>query len=240
MRWTLLLLVGLGCSDKPLMLEASAPALGSTLSAVAGAGLNAAVASVTTDSAIDNLCAGRADLVIVDRPLTLAERDQCTRSGRSVTELPFGERPIGLVVSIDNNWSYELSRSEARRLFSPRSDGHVVRWDQLRPGWPVKSLRLIVGDAGSHQLQRLAAKLQPGAPAIRTDIQVVGSRVVNRVRRDPYAVGVADISTLPSGVRALECKHCKILSGHTLVATERSLPAARQLIGARQLTGAPR
>ncbi|MFT5434743.1 MAG: ABC-type phosphate transport system substrate-binding protein [Myxococcota bacterium] len=234
MRWTLLLLMSLGCSDRPLTFEASAPALGSTLSAVAGARLNAAVATVTSDLAIDNLCAGRADLVIVDRPLTVDERARCTGTGRPTTELPFGQRTLGLIVSSDNSWAYGLSLSEVRRLFSPRSDGKVVRWDQLRPGWPAKPLRLVVGAIDSDPLQRLLTQLQPGAPGIRTDVQAVGSRVVNRVWRDRYAIGFADTSTLPIGVRALNCDWCNVASGHVIVATERSLRAARQLIEARR------
>lgn len=112
-------------------------------------------------------------------------------SEAELVRIPVAWDGIVVAVSRDNGWCHALSLQDLRRMWGRAAQGHIVRWDQVRPDFPRRPLRLYGPgvDSGTYTWF-MAAVLAPGE-ASRGDYTAseTDSVLVNGVAGDPDALG---------------------------------------------------
>ena len=96
-----------------------------------------------TGGGFEKFCAGETDISSASRPIRAAEIEACAAAGIAFVELPIAYDGIAVVVHADNDWVETLTPDDLRRMWEPAAQGTVTRWNQVRPEWPDRELRLF-------------------------------------------------------------------------------------------------
>lgn len=96
-----------------------------------------------TGGGFKKFCRGETDVSDASRPIKKSELEKCRKHGIRFIELPIAFDAITVAVNPKNDWVDHLTVEELRRIWSPESQGKITRWNQIRPNWPDKSLRLF-------------------------------------------------------------------------------------------------
>jgi phosphate transport system substrate-binding protein len=87
-------------------------------------------------------CAGKTDITGASRPITNEEAALCAKDGVEYIELPIAYDALAVVVHAKNSWATTITTAELKKAWEPAAEGKVVRWSQVREGWPDKELHL--------------------------------------------------------------------------------------------------
>ena len=96
-----------------------------------------------TGGGLRRFCRGDLDVADASRPLTGSEAAACAAAGVSFLEVPIAYDGITVVVHPSNTWVDSLSVAELRRLWRHEAEGRLLRWSQLRPGFPDREIHLF-------------------------------------------------------------------------------------------------
>ncbi len=87
--------------------------------------------------------AGEIDMTGASRPIKPSEVELCRKNGIEYIELPVAYDGLAVVVHPTNTWVSQLTVEDLKRMWEPEAQGKVLRWNQVRPEWPDKELRLF-------------------------------------------------------------------------------------------------
>lgn len=87
-------------------------------------------------------CKGEINISGASRPIKPSEVELCAANGINYIELPISYDGIAVVVHKDATWVDIMTVAELQRLWSPAAQGKVLRWNQVRVGWPDKEIHL--------------------------------------------------------------------------------------------------
>jgi len=96
-----------------------------------------------TGGGFKKLCAGKVAIVGASRPILPAEIKVCDQHGVKYVEMPIAFDGIAVVVHSSNTWATSMTTAELKRLWEPASEGRLLRWSDLRPGWPGEAIALF-------------------------------------------------------------------------------------------------
>lgn len=96
-----------------------------------------------TTAGFRRFCAGETDIATASRPIDASETEACEAEGVAFIELPIAIDAITLVVNPLNTWVDHLTLDELRRIWEPAAEGVVMRWSDVREGWPDRPLVLL-------------------------------------------------------------------------------------------------
>lgn len=96
-----------------------------------------------TAGGLAKLCQGELAVSGASRPIRPTEEQLCARAGIRTIELPIAYDGIAIVVHPDNAWVDHLEVEELRRMWEPAAQGRVLRWSDVRDGWPDEELHLF-------------------------------------------------------------------------------------------------
>ena len=106
-----------------------------------GAGVTVGVSG--TGGGFKKFLAGELDIVNASRPIKASELEFARKTNISFVELPIAYDALSIVVNKKNTWVDHLTVAELRKIWGPESQGKVMKWSDVRPGWPDKPLRLF-------------------------------------------------------------------------------------------------
>jgi len=90
------------------------------------------IEAIGSDAGLERLIRySDADLALLSRPLTEADREGAATAGKVLIPLPLAWDAVCLVVPATNTWVRSLSRLQAAQAFTS-----AVRWSDLDPAWP--------------------------------------------------------------------------------------------------------
>lgn len=95
-----------------------------------------------TGGGFKKFCAGETDIADASRPIKDTEIEQCEANGISFVELPVAFDGIAVMVHPSNTWVDQLTVSELKTMWEPLAQGVVMRWSDVREGWPDEELHL--------------------------------------------------------------------------------------------------
>jgi phosphate transport system substrate-binding protein len=86
----------------------------------------------------------RGEIVISDasRPISASELEACGQGNIGFVELPVAYDGLAVVVHPKNTWATSMTVAELKKLWSPEAQGKIMRWSQIRAGWPDKEIHL--------------------------------------------------------------------------------------------------
>ena len=109
----------------------------------ANPGTRATVGVSGTGGGFQKFCAGETDISDASRPIRSAEIVACQKSGVEYIELPVAYDGLAIVVNPKNKWADVITVAELKQLWAPEAQGKTMRWNQLRPSWPDREIRLF-------------------------------------------------------------------------------------------------
>lgn len=95
-----------------------------------------------TGGGFKKFCAGETDISDASRPIKESEVKLCGEKNLEYIELPVAYDGLAVMVNPKNNWVDHMTVQELKAIWEPAAQGKVLKWNQVRPSWPDKPMRL--------------------------------------------------------------------------------------------------
>ncbi|MBT3826239.1 MAG: PstS family phosphate ABC transporter substrate-binding protein [Nitrosomonadales bacterium] len=122
-----------------------------------------------TGGGFKKFCRGETAVSNASRPIKLNEIKRCKESGIKFIELPIAYDALSVVINKKNDWAKEMTLSELKKMWEPAAQGKIMKWNQIRAGWPDKPLRLYGPGADSGTFDYFTEAVIEESKAIRGD-----------------------------------------------------------------------
>ena len=96
-----------------------------------------------TGGGFQKFCRGETDISDASRPIRAAEMETCKTAGIEFIELPVAYDGLAIAVNPKNSWATAVTTAELKTLWEPGAQGKVMRWSQVRKGWPDREIHLF-------------------------------------------------------------------------------------------------
>lgn len=103
------------------------------------------------------------------RPISKSEIDKCRELGIEFIEIPVSYDGLAVVVSTKNDFVDYLTVAELTKMWSPKSQGKIMRWNQIRSEWPDVPLNLYGAGTSSGTYDYFTEAINGKAKASRGD-----------------------------------------------------------------------
>jgi phosphate transport system substrate-binding protein len=144
-----------------------------------------------TGGGFQKFCGGHIDIGAAARPIRRAEIEACHRASVLFIELPIAYDGIAVVVNPRAWWVDYLTVDELKALWAPKAEGAVVRWSQIRAGWPDRPVRLYGAGPHSGTYDYFTAAILEDEGSSRTDFTASedDDAIALAVADDEFALG---------------------------------------------------
>jgi len=144
-----------------------------------------------TGGGFKKFCTGETDMSNASRPIKPSEVELCGKNGISYIELPVAFDGLAVIVHPSNTWTASMTVKELKKLWEPAAQGTVLRWSQVRPGWPDKEIHLFGPGVDSGTFDYFTEAIVGKAQASRGDYTSSedDNVLVQGVATDPLALG---------------------------------------------------
>lgn len=95
-----------------------------------------------TTGGFEKFCAGKTDINNASRPILQAEMETCRKNGVKYMEFPIAFDALTIAVNPQNDWAKDITIAELKKMWEPAAQGKILRWNQIRPSWPNRPLKL--------------------------------------------------------------------------------------------------
>ncbi|MCY1023998.1 PstS family phosphate ABC transporter substrate-binding protein [Pyxidicoccus sp. MSG2] len=95
-----------------------------------------------TGGGFKKFCNGETDISNASRPIKPSEVELCQKNGIEYIELPIAYDGLAVLVNPANTWATSMTVAELKKMWEPEAQGKVMKWSDVRPGWPDAELRL--------------------------------------------------------------------------------------------------
>jgi phosphate transport system substrate-binding protein len=85
---------------------------------------------------------GETDVQDASRPILEKEMAEAKANGVEYIELPVAFDALTVMVNPSNDWVDHLTVAELKKIWEPAAQGKVMKWSDVRPGWPNVPLKL--------------------------------------------------------------------------------------------------
>ncbi|MGE3178877.1 MAG: PstS family phosphate ABC transporter substrate-binding protein [Vicinamibacterales bacterium] len=96
-----------------------------------------------TGGGFQKFCRDETDISDASRPISPTEKEACGKTGVEYIELPVAYDGLAVVVNPKNTWATSMTVAELKKLWEPAAQGKVMRWSDIRAGWPDKEIHLF-------------------------------------------------------------------------------------------------
>jgi phosphate transport system substrate-binding protein len=144
-----------------------------------------------TGGGFQKFCRDEIDISDASRPIRPSELEACAKSGVQYIELPVAYDGLAVVVNPKNTWASSMTVAELKRLWEPAAQGKIMRWNQIRPDWPDREIRLFGAGVDSGTFDYFTEAIVGTATQSRGDYTSSedDNVVVQGVSGDEYALG---------------------------------------------------
>jgi phosphate transport system substrate-binding protein len=136
-------------------------------------------------------CAGKADITGASRPITSDEAALCAKDGVEYIELPIAYDALAVVVNAKNSWATNLTTAELKKIWEPAAQGKIVKWSQVREGWPDRELHLFGAglDSGTYDYFTRAIVGQEHSGRQDFTASEDDNELLHKIEQDDLALG---------------------------------------------------
>lgn len=86
---------------------------------------------------------GEIDINDASRPIKAAEDSLAKSHQISYVELTIAYDGMAVVVNPKNTWCKDMTVAELKMLWAPEAQGKIMKWNQIRAGWPDQEIHLF-------------------------------------------------------------------------------------------------
>lgn len=108
-----------------------------------GGGARVTIGVSGTGGGFKKFCSGETAITGASRPIKPSEVKQCEQAGVAYIELPIAYDGIAVVVHKGNTFVDHLTVAELKKMWAPEAQKTVMRWRQIRDGFPDTELHLF-------------------------------------------------------------------------------------------------
>ena len=144
-----------------------------------------------TGGGFQKFCRGETDISNASRPIRPAEIEACKKAGIEYIEVPIAYDGIAIVVNPKNTWANSITVDELKTMWAPEAQGKITRWNQIRPSWPNREIRLFGAgvDSGTYDYFTEATVGKEGASRGDFTSSEDDNVIVQGVASDELALG---------------------------------------------------
>ena len=159
-----------------------------------------------TGGGFQKFCRGETDISNASRPIRPAEIEACAKAGIEYIEVPIAYDGLAIVVNPKNTWATTITVAELRTLWAPEAQGKVMRWNQVRPSWPNRDIRLFGAgvDSGTYDYFTEATVGKEGASRGDFTSSEDDNVIVQGVASDELALGFLPLAYVESNRERLK------------------------------------
>jgi phosphate transport system substrate-binding protein len=122
-----------------------------------------------TGGGFQKFCRGEIHIANASRPISKSEISACEKTGIGFIELPIAYDGIAIAVNPKNNWVDHITVAELKTLWGPEAQGKVMKWSQVRKGWPDREIHLYGAGVDSGTYDYFTEAINGKAKASRGD-----------------------------------------------------------------------
>jgi len=154
-------------------------------------GIKVTIGISGTGGGFKKFCNGETDISDASRPIKPTEVALCEKTGVEYIELPVAYDGLAVVVNPQNDWVDCMTVAELKKIWEPAAQNAVMKWSQVRPGWPDERLRLFGAGVDSGTYDYFTEAIVGTEHASRGDFQSSedDNVLVQGVGADRYALG---------------------------------------------------
>ena len=149
-----------------------------------------------TGGGFQKFCRGESDISNASRPIKPTEVEACGKAGIAFSELPVAYDGLVVVVNPKNTWVDHLTVAELKKIWAPEAQGKIMKWSQVRAGWPDRELHLFGAgvDSGTYDYFTEAVNGKEGASRGDFTSSEDDNVLVQGVATDELALGFFGIA----------------------------------------------
>lgn len=132
-------------------------------------GVNVTVATSGTGGGFARFCAGETDISDASRPIKEEEAALCAENGIEFTEIVVANDGLAVVVNAENDFIQCLTVEQVQKIWSPASEGVVMKWSDVDPSFPAEDIQLYGAGTDSGTFDYFTEAINGETGAIRTD-----------------------------------------------------------------------
>ncbi|MCX6935456.1 MAG: PstS family phosphate ABC transporter substrate-binding protein [Verrucomicrobia bacterium] len=134
---------------------------------------------------------GETDVQDASRPIKEEEIKAAKEGGIEYLELPIAYDALTVVVNSRNDWVDTIKVSELKKIWEPEAQGKITKWNQIRPEWPDKEIKLYGAGSDSGTFDYFTEAINGKSKASRGDYTASedDNVLVQGVEGDKYALG---------------------------------------------------
>jgi len=134
---------------------------------------------------------GETDVQDASRPIQAEEVKAAKESGVEYLELPIAYDALTVVVNSKNDWMETIQVSELKKIWEPEAQGKITKWNQIRPEWPDKEIKLYGAGSDSGTFDYFTEAINGKSKASRGDYTASedDNVLVQGVEGDKHALG---------------------------------------------------
>ena len=132
-------------------------------------GIKVTVGVSGTGGGMKKFCRGDTVISGASRPIKAKERKKCAEAGIEFIEVPVAFDALTVVINPKNNFATEMTTAELKKIWEPAAQGKIMRWSQVREGWPDIPLKLYGPGADSGTFDYFTEAIIEESKAIRGD-----------------------------------------------------------------------
>ena len=95
-----------------------------------------------TGGGFNKFCTGETHISDASRPIKQSEVDLCAENGVKYIELPVAIDGLSVMVNPSNDFVECMTVDELHTVWAPEAEDVVMKWSQVRVGWPDEDIRL--------------------------------------------------------------------------------------------------
>lgn len=134
---------------------------------------------------------GETDISNASRPILTKEIDECKKNGVKYVELPICFDALTIAVHPKNDWCDSMTVAELKKLWEPAAEGKVLKWSDVREGWPAETITLYGAGSDSGTFDYFTEAVNGKAKESRSDY--TGSEddntLVQGISKNKHALG---------------------------------------------------
>ncbi|NCY20849.1 PstS family phosphate ABC transporter substrate-binding protein [bacterium] len=134
---------------------------------------------------------GETDVQDASRPIKEEEVKAAKEGGVEYLELPIAYDALTVVVNARNDWMDSIKVSDLKKIWEPEAQGKITKWNQIRPEWPAKEIKLYGAGSDSGTFDYFTEAVNGKSKASRGDYTASedDNVLVQGVEGDRYAMG---------------------------------------------------
>lgn len=134
---------------------------------------------------------GETDVQNASRPISGSEIEAAKAAKIEFLEFPIAYDALTVVVNSRNDWAKDIKVSELKKIWEPAAQGQIKKWNQIRPEWPDKEIKLYGAGSDSGTFDYFTEAVVGKSKSSRGDYTASedDNVLVQGVEGDKFALG---------------------------------------------------